>query len=170
MGAGGPTARRWSIDALRRACKHACTHAGPPTGLATPRHSDTLKTFNPLDAANGRAISSECYWSYWLRRETREGREEGRQQGAFPLGLSESSVARLVVAADEAWRNWQLEDDRGWWRWWGWDTDASWHHRPREDEHKVGMWVFGENRRWLMDLITQQPSRVSGSPLFLSPL
>lgn len=30
------------------------------------------------------------------------GLEEGRQQGASPLGLSESSAARLVLAADGA--------------------------------------------------------------------
>lgn len=40
---------------------HARTHAGPPTGSATPHYSDTLKAFNPVDAANGHAVSSECY-------------------------------------------------------------------------------------------------------------
>lgn len=52
-----------SMDAHRWERIHARTHAGPPTGLATPHHSDTLKAFNPVDAANGHAVSSECYWS-----------------------------------------------------------------------------------------------------------
>lgn len=57
------------------------------------------------------------------------GREEGRQQAASPLRLSESSVARLVLAADGAERNRRLGEGRGRCGRWEWVAGAPRHPR-----------------------------------------